>query len=61
MLDLVSWGALTNKTLQAICTYLPTYLPHLSDLRLARCKELQDWGLLGLGEPREDSAQGRQV
>uniref|UniRef100_A0A2K5EKL3 F-box domain-containing protein n=1 Tax=Aotus nancymaae TaxID=37293 RepID=A0A2K5EKL3_AOTNA len=43
VLDLSSCVALTNQTLQAVCTYLT----HLSVLRLELC----DWGLLGLGEP----------
>nr|XP_054956288.1 F-box/LRR-repeat protein 2 isoform X2 [Pan paniscus]XP_054956289.1 F-box/LRR-repeat protein 2 isoform X2 [Pan paniscus] len=53
VLDLSSCVTLTNRTLQAICTYLT----HLSVLRLAWCRELCDWGLLGLGEP----VQGTQV
>lgn len=57
VLDLSSCVGLTNRTLQAICTYLT----HLSVLRLAWCKELRDWGLLGLGEPSEEPAQGPQV
>lgn len=57
VLDLSSCVALTNRTLQAICTFLN----HLSVLRLAWCKELQDWGLLGLGEPTEEPMQGPQV
>lgn len=57
VLDLSSCVALTNRTLQAICTFLT----HLSVLRLAWCKELQDWGLLGLGEPTEEPTQGPQV
>lgn len=57
VLDLSSCVALTNQTLQAICTYLT----HLSVLRLAWCKGIQDWGLLGLGEPNEDPAQESQV
>ncbi|XP_074170857.1 uncharacterized protein LOC109460324 isoform X2 [Rhinolophus sinicus] len=56
VLDLSSCVALTNQTLQAVCTRLT----HLSVLRLAWCKELQDWGLLGLGEPSEEPAQGLQ-
>ncbi|XP_039744871.1 F-box/LRR-repeat protein 2 isoform X3 [Pteropus medius] len=56
VLDLSSCVALTNRTLQAICTYLT----QLSVLRLAWCKELQDWGLLGLGEPSEEPVQGSQ-
>lgn len=57
VLDLSSCVALTNRTLQAICTCLT----HLSVLRLAWCTELQDWGLLGLGEPSEEPAQEPQV
>ncbi|XP_049720129.1 F-box/LRR-repeat protein 2-like isoform X2 [Elephas maximus indicus] len=56
VLDLSSCVALTNQTMQAICTYLT----HLSVLRLAWCKELCDWGLLGLGEPSEAPVQGLQ-
>ncbi|XP_023101877.1 F-box/LRR-repeat protein 2 isoform X7 [Felis catus] len=56
VLDLSSCVALTNRTLQAICAYLT----HLSVLRLAWCKELQDWGLLGLGEPSEEPTQEPQ-
>ncbi|XP_071076223.1 F-box/LRR-repeat protein 20 isoform X2 [Desmodus rotundus] len=56
VLDLSSCVALSNRTLQAICTYLTP----LSVLRLAWCKELCDWGLLGLGEPSEEPAQGSQ-
>uniref|UniRef100_A0A8D0VUH6 F-box domain-containing protein n=1 Tax=Sus scrofa TaxID=9823 RepID=A0A8D0VUH6_PIG len=56
VLDLSSCVALTNQTMQAICTYLT----QLSVLRLAWCKELQDWGLLGLQEPSEETSQGPQ-
>ncbi|KAM9607107.1 uncharacterized protein ACIGJ3_021548 [Trichechus inunguis] len=56
VLDLSSCVVLTNRSVQAICTYLT----HLSILRLAWCKELRDWGLLGLGEPSEAPAQGIQ-
>ncbi|XP_053459893.1 uncharacterized protein LOC128595187 isoform X2 [Nycticebus coucang] len=56
VLDLSSCVTLTNRTVQAICTYLT----HLSVLRLAWCKELRDWGLLGLREPREEPAQKPQ-
>ncbi|XP_045389442.1 F-box/LRR-repeat protein 2-like isoform X1 [Lemur catta] len=56
VLDLSSCVTLTNGTVQAICTYLT----HLSVLRLAWCKELCDWGLLGLGEPSEEHAQRPQ-
>lgn len=57
VLDLSSCVALTNQTLQAICTYLT----HLSVLRLAWCKELGDWGLLGLGQPIKAPLQEPQV
>ncbi|XP_076428169.1 F-box/LRR-repeat protein 4 isoform X4 [Peromyscus maniculatus bairdii] len=57
VLDLSSCVALTNQTVQAICTYLV----HLSVLRLAWCKELQDWGLLGLKEPSEEPMLSPQV
>ncbi|DAA20215.1 F-box/LRR-repeat protein 2-like isoform X1 [Bos javanicus] len=56
VLDLSSCVALTNQTLQAICTYLT----RLSVLRLAWCKELGDWGLLGLGEPIQAPSQEPQ-
>ncbi|XP_062032708.1 uncharacterized protein LOC133748138 isoform X2 [Lepus europaeus] len=57
VLDLSSCVALTNQTVQAICTYLT----HLSVLRLAWCKELCDWGLLGLREPSEEPTHMPQV
>ncbi|XP_039077214.1 leucine-rich repeat-containing protein 29 [Hyaena hyaena] len=57
VLDLSSCVALTNRTLQAICAYLT----HLSVLRLAWCKELRDWGLLGLREPSEEPTQEPQL
>ncbi|XP_060248078.1 F-box/LRR-repeat protein 2 [Meriones unguiculatus] len=57
VLDLSSCVALTNQTMQAICTYLT----HLSVLRLAWCKELQDWGLLGLKEPKDEPALSPQL
>lgn len=50
VLDLSSCMALTDVSLRAICTYLL----HLTVLRLAWWKELTDWGLLGLEEPRQD-------
>ncbi|XP_012868318.1 PREDICTED: leucine-rich repeat-containing protein 29-like isoform X3 [Dipodomys ordii] len=56
VLDLSSCVTLTNRTMQAICSYLT----HLSVLRLAWCKELCDWGLLGLEEPNEEPALGPQ-
>ncbi|XP_052022360.1 F-box/LRR-repeat protein 2-like isoform X1 [Apodemus sylvaticus] len=57
VLDLSSCMALTNQTMQAICTYLT----HLSVLRLAWCKELQDWGLLGLQEPSDEPVLSPQL
>lgn len=57
VLDLSSCVALTNQTMQAICTHLS----HLSVLRLAWCKELQDWGLLGLKEPSDEPVPNPQV
>ncbi|XP_059985776.1 LOW QUALITY PROTEIN: uncharacterized protein LOC132509151 [Lagenorhynchus albirostris] len=57
VLDLSSCVALTNRTVQAICTYLT----HLSVPHLAWCKELRDRGLLGLGQPSEETLQGPQV
>ncbi|XP_069406219.1 F-box/LRR-repeat protein 2-like isoform X2 [Ovis canadensis] len=57
VLDLSSCVALTNQILQAICTYLT----HLSVLRLAWCKELGDWGLLGLEQPIKAPLQEPQV
>ncbi|XP_055407100.1 F-box/LRR-repeat protein 2-like, partial [Bubalus kerabau] len=57
VLDLSSCVALTNQTLQAICIYLT----RLSVLRLAWCKELGDWGLLGLGGPIQAPSQEPQV
>lgn len=58
VLDLSSCVALTSRTVQAICAHLS----HLSVLRLAWCKELRDWGLMGLEDPSEEpalSAPGR--
>ncbi|XP_077166443.1 uncharacterized protein LOC143823746 isoform X2 [Paroedura picta] len=49
VLDLSSCTALTNQSLQAISTHLL----NLTVLRLAWCKELTDWGLLGVEQPRE--------
>lgn len=57
VLDLSSCVSLTNQTVQAICTCLT----HLSVLRLAWCKELRDWGLLGLGESSEEPTHKPQV
>lgn len=57
VLDLSSCVALTNRTQQAI----RASLTYLSVLRLAWCKELRDWGLLGLGDPSDKPTQEPQV
>ncbi|KAL8194827.1 UNVERIFIED_CONTAM: hypothetical protein K2H54_036793 [Gekko kuhli] len=49
VLDLSSCTSITNQSLQAISTHLL----NLTVLRLAWCKELTDWGLLGVEQPRE--------
>ncbi|XP_060110337.1 F-box/LRR-repeat protein 2-like [Heteronotia binoei] len=49
VLDLSSCTSITNQSIQAISTYLL----NLTVLRLAWCKELTDWGLLGVEQPRE--------
>nr|XP_055161647.1 F-box/LRR-repeat protein 2-like isoform X6 [Nyctereutes procyonoides] len=56
VLDLSSCVALTNRTQQAI----RASLTYLSVLRLAWCKELRDWGLLGLGDPSDEPTQEPQ-
>ncbi|XP_065272878.1 uncharacterized protein LOC135888994 [Emys orbicularis] len=50
VLDLSSCVSITNVSIQAISSHLP----RLTVLRLAWCKELTDWGLLGVEEPREE-------
>nr|XP_055161642.1 uncharacterized protein LOC129497107 isoform X2 [Nyctereutes procyonoides] len=57
VLDLSSCVALTNRTQQAI----RASLTYLSVLRLAWCKELRDWGLLGLGDPSDEPTQEPQL
>ncbi|XP_048829167.1 F-box/LRR-repeat protein 2 isoform X1 [Brienomyrus brachyistius] len=46
-LDLTSCQCLTDLSVQAIATYLPSLLV----LRLGGCKEITDWGLLGMVDP----------
>ncbi|KAL0968543.1 hypothetical protein UPYG_G00268210 [Umbra pygmaea] len=46
-LDLTSCVYLTDLSVRAIATYLPG----LAVLRLGWCKEITDWGLLGMEEP----------
>ncbi|XP_053126551.1 F-box/LRR-repeat protein 20-like isoform X2 [Hemicordylus capensis] len=50
VLDLSSCVSITNRSIQAIASHLL----HLTVLRLAWCKELTDWGLLGVEEPKEE-------
>ncbi|KAF7236038.1 Leucine-rich repeat-containing protein 29 [Varanus komodoensis] len=49
VLDLSSCVSLTNRGVQVIASHLL----RLTVLRLAWCKELTDWGLLGVEESRE--------
>ncbi|XP_036400464.1 F-box/LRR-repeat protein 3 [Megalops cyprinoides] len=50
VLDLTSCLYLTDLSVRAIATYLPA----LVVLRLGRCKEITDWGLLGMLEPNKE-------
>lgn len=50
VLDLTSCLYLTDLSVRAIATYLPG----LVVLRLGWCKEISDWGLLGLEEPTKE-------
>ncbi|XP_026509587.1 F-box/LRR-repeat protein 2-like isoform X2 [Terrapene carolina triunguis] len=56
VLDLSSCVSITNVSIQAISSHLP----RLTVLRLAWCKELTDWGLLGVEEPREERNHRRE-
>ncbi|XP_062997154.1 F-box/LRR-repeat protein 2-like [Elgaria multicarinata webbii] len=56
VLDLSSCVAITNRSVQAISSHLL----RLTVLRLAWCKELTDWGLLGVEEPREERERARE-
>ncbi|XP_044843821.1 leucine-rich repeat-containing protein 29 isoform X2 [Mauremys mutica] len=56
VLDLSSCVSITNVSIQAIASHLP----RLTVLRLAWCKELTDWGLLGVEEPGEERNHGRE-
>ncbi len=49
-LDLTYCVYLTDLSVRAIATYLP----ELVVLRLGWCKEISDWGLLGMVEPTKD-------
>ncbi|XP_051740736.1 F-box/LRR-repeat protein 14 isoform X2 [Ctenopharyngodon idella] len=49
-LDLTSCVYLTDISVRAIATYLPA----LVVLRLGWCKEISDWGLLGMVEPTKN-------
>ncbi|KAM6430142.1 uncharacterized protein PHA67_002258 isoform 3-T3 [Liasis olivaceus] len=57
VLDLSSCVSLSNRSIQAIASNLLC----LTVLRLAWCKELTDWGLLGIEEPREECECAREV
>ncbi|XP_061449786.1 F-box/LRR-repeat protein 2-like isoform X2 [Rhineura floridana] len=56
VLDLSSCVSITNRGIQAIASHLL----HLTVLRLAWCKELMDWGLLGVQEPKEERERARE-
>ncbi|XP_015673052.1 F-box/LRR-repeat protein 2 [Protobothrops mucrosquamatus] len=56
VLDLSSCVSLSNRSVQAIASSLLL----LTVLRLAWCKELTDWGLLGIGEPREECERAKE-
>ncbi|XP_063169015.1 F-box and leucine-rich repeat protein 13-like [Candoia aspera] len=56
VLDLSSCVSLSNRSVQAIASRLLC----LTVLRLAWCKELTDWGLLGVEEPREQCEYARE-
>ncbi|XP_053905251.1 F-box/LRR-repeat protein 2-like isoform X2 [Malaclemys terrapin pileata] len=56
VLDLSSCVSITNVSIQAISSHLP----RLTVLRLAWCKELTDWGLLDVEEPREERHHRRE-
>lgn len=49
-LDLTSCVYLTDLSVHAIVNYLPALLV----LRLGWCKEISDWGLLGMLEPTKN-------
>lgn len=48
-LDLTSCAVLTDSSVRSISSYLPG----LQVLRLAACKLITDWGLLGMEEPAD--------
>ncbi|XP_042293408.1 F-box/LRR-repeat protein 2-like [Sceloporus undulatus] len=50
VLDLLSCESLGDRSIQAIASHLLL----LTVLRLAHCKELTDWGLLGIEKPKEE-------
>ncbi|XP_054856651.1 F-box/LRR-repeat protein 2-like isoform X2 [Eublepharis macularius] len=56
VLDLSSCVSLTDRSIQAISTHLL----NLTVLRLAWCKELTDWGLLGVEQPKEARDRSRE-
>uniref|UniRef100_A0A6J0V3A5 F-box domain-containing protein n=1 Tax=Pogona vitticeps TaxID=103695 RepID=A0A6J0V3A5_9SAUR len=56
VLDLSSCISLSNKSVQAIAAHLL----QLTVLRLAWCKELTDWGLMGIEEPEEERERAKE-
>ncbi|MBN3309836.1 LRC29 protein, partial [Amia calva] len=56
VLDLTSCLYLTDLSVRAIATFLPGLLV----LRLGWCKEVTDWGLLGIVEPTKEYDPDRQ-
>ncbi|XP_035387977.1 F-box/LRR-repeat protein 2 [Electrophorus electricus] len=56
-LDLTSCVCLTDLSVHAIASFLPG----LQVLRLAYCKEITDWGLLGLLEPARSDGLTRDM
>ncbi|KYO29476.1 leucine-rich repeat-containing protein 29 isoform B [Alligator mississippiensis] len=57
VLDLSSCVSLTNISIQAISSHFT----HLMVLRMAWCRELTDWGLLGIEEPQQAPDCGREA
>lgn len=57
VLDLTSCINITDLSVRAIANYLPSLLV----LRLGWCKEISDWGLLGMVEPTDCEAKDKLV
>lgn len=56
-LDLTSCTVLTDSSVRAIASYLPG----LRVLRLASCKLITDWGLLGMEEPNRGKEPSKKT